>query len=81
MRQDITPETVAQHIYEGIICPSGNPRADLMAWMDQTSGLGCILANWQRVAQGRPGYEDQTAVLTKALLQAQDIMRCLARVA
>ena len=51
--------------------------------MEMTRGLGCrcILANWQRVAQGRPGYEAQTAVLTKALLQAQDIMRCLARVA
>ena len=81
MRHDITPDTVAQVIYQQIICPSGDPREALTEWMDQTSGLGCILANWQRVAQGRPGYEAQTAVLTKALLQAQEIMRCLARVA
>ena len=81
MRHDITPDTLAQVIYQQIICPSGDPREALMEWMEITSGLGCVLGNWQRLTQGRPGYEDQTAVLTKALLQAQDIMRCLARVA
>ena len=81
MRHDITPDTVAQHIFERIICPTGDPRADLLAWMDMTSGLGCALANWQRLAVGRPGYEAQTQAMTEALNRAQDIMRCLARVA
>ncbi|HPB76801.1 MAG TPA: hypothetical protein PLY96_16325 [Chromatiaceae bacterium] len=81
MRHDITPDTVAQVIYQQIICPSGDPREALTEWMDITSGLGCALGNWQRVAVGRPGYEAQTAALTQALLRAQDIMRCLARVA
>ena len=81
MRHDITPDTLAQVIYQQIICPSGDPREALMEWMEITSGLGCVLGNWQRLTQGRPGYEAQTAVLIKALLQAQDIMRCLARVA
>lgn len=70
MRHDITPDTVAQVIYQQIICPSGDPLKALTEWMDITSGLGCALANWQRVAVGRPGYEVQTAALTQALLRA-----------
>jgi len=81
MRHDITPDTVAQAIYHEIICPTGDPQKALMEWMDITSGLGCALANWQRVAVGQPGYEAQTQAMTEALLRAQDIMRCLARVA
>ena len=81
MRHDITPDTVAQVIYQQIICPSGDPQKALTEWMDMTSGLGCALANWQRVAVGRPGYEAQIQAMTQALLRAQDIMRCLARVA
>jgi hypothetical protein len=81
MRHDITPEAVAQHIYDRIICPTGDPQKALTEWMDITSGLGCALDNWQRVAVGRPGYEAQTQAMTQALLRAQNIMRCLARVA
>ena len=44
--------------------------------MGITSGLACALANWQRLAPGRPGYEGQTEALTKALLKADNIMRC-----
>ena len=53
MRHDITPEAVAQHIYDRIICPTGDPQKALTEWMDITSGLGCALDNWQRVAVGR----------------------------
>jgi len=49
--------------------------------MEMTRGLGCALANWQRVAVGRPGYEAHTQAMTQAPLRAQDIMRCLARAA
>ena len=81
MHYDITPDTVAQHIYEQIICPTGDPQDAVKEWMDITSGLACALANWQRLAPGRPGYEAQTEALTTALLKADNIMRCLARVA
>lgn len=66
MPHDITPDTVAQHIYEQIICPTGNPQNAVNEWMDMTRGLACVLANGQRLAQGRPGYEAQTEMLTKA---------------
>ncbi len=81
MHEEITHENVARFIYEQIICPTGVPQDALNEWMDVTSGLGRVLANWQRLAPDRPGYEDQTAILIKALFKAQNIMRCLARVA
>ena len=81
MHYDITPDTVAQVIYQKAICPTGVPQDAVKEWMDITSGLACALANWQRLAPGRPGYEAQTEALTKALLKADNIMRCLARVA
>ena len=78
MQHDITPDT-AQVIYQKAICPTGDPQDALNGWMDITSGLAYVLANWQRVAPGRPGYEGQTEALTKALLKAENIMHCLAR--
>ena len=81
MHHDITPDTVAQVIYQQAICPTGDPQDAVKEWLDITSGLACVLANWQRLAPGRPGYEGQTEALTKALLKADNIMRCLARVA
>ena len=79
MHHDITPDTVAQVIYQQAICPTGDPHDALNDWMKVTSGLGCVLADWQRLPPGRPGYEAQTEALTTALLKAQSIMRCLAR--
>ena len=81
MHHDITPDTVAQVIYQQAICPTGDPQDALNDWMKVTSGLGCVLADWQRLAPGRPGYEAQTEALTTALLKAQGIMRCLGRAA
>ena len=81
MHHDITPDTVAQVIYQQTICPAGDPQDAVKEWMDITSGLACVLANWQRVALGQPGYEGQTEALTTALLKAENIMRCLARAA
>lgn len=75
MRYDITPETVAQVIYHRIICPTRDPQNDVNEWVDMTSGLGASWPTgngWLRVARG---YEAQTAVLTKALFQAQNITR------
>jgi len=81
MHEEITPENVARFIYEQIICPTGDPHDALTEWMDVASGLGRVLANWQRLEPDRPGYEVQTATLIKALFKAQNIMRCLARIA
>jgi hypothetical protein len=81
MHYDITPDTVAQVIYQQAICPTGDPQDALNDWMKVSSGLGCFLANWQRLASGQPGYEGQTEALTTALLKAEKIMRCLARAA
>ena len=81
MQHDITPDTVAQVIYHNAICTTGDHQDAVKEWLDITSGLACVLANWQRLAPGRPGYEGQTEALTKALLKAVNIMRCLARTA
>ncbi len=81
MHHDITPDRLAQVVYQQAICPTGDPQEAVKEWLDITSGLACVLANWQRLAPGRPGYEWQTAALTKALLKADNIMRCLARAA
>ena len=70
-----------QVIYQQAICPTGDPQDALTDWMKVSSGLGCFLANWQRLASGQPGYEEQTEALTTALLKAEKIMRCLARAA
>ena len=80
MHHDITPDTVAQVIFEQAICPTGNPRDALNEWMDMTSGLTFVLANWQRLAPGHPGYQAQTEVLIEALQKVQSIYRALAKV-
>ena len=81
MQHDNTPDTVAQVIFQQAICPTGDPQDAVKEWLKITSGLACALANWQRLAPGRPGYEAQTEALTTALLKAENIMRCLARAA
>ena len=81
MHHDITRDNVAKQIYDRIICPTGDPQQDLITWMDITRRLGCVLAQWQRQPPAHPGYEAQSEALAEALLKAQDIMRCLARVA
>ena len=81
MHRDITPDRLAQVVYQQAICPTGDPQDAVQEWLAITSGLACALANWQRLAPNRPGYEAQTEALTTALLKAEDIMRCLARAA
>ena len=65
MHHDITSETVAQVVYQQAICPTGDPQDAVQEWLRITSGLACVLAYWQRLAPGRPGYEGQTEALTR----------------
>ena len=80
MQHDLGRDNGAHCIYNRIRCPTGKPQRDLVAWMEMTSGQGCALANWQRLAKAQPVYDTQTEALTAAFYKAHPILRCLARV-
>lgn len=81
MLHEISTHTIADQIFDQVICPSGDTFQEMTRWLAVTRGLAVLLAQTQRTTATESLDLEQVAALEQAFIKAEKISRLLARVA